>query len=247
MRRSRKLFAVTAADRRRRGARTALLVPRDTPGLTVRAYGSTGARQHGACGEVTLTDCRVAGRPGARRRMHGRSRRAACRRCSAAINLGIGRAAHEAAIAYAQLRVQGGRPHRRAPGDRARSSPTSRSRSRSRAARCGRPPGRSITPTRKPTAAWPTCRCTRIARAFTAEAVYRAAKDAAECFGAMGVMRDMPLQKFIQDARICLHVGEGVSDAKLRHRRSPGRLSPLSRRRRPRRRMTRGHPPWTSP
>jgi hypothetical protein len=28
-------------------------------------------------------------------------------------------------------------------------------------------------------------------------------------------MRDMPLQKFIQDARICLHAGEGVSDAKL--------------------------------
>jgi len=54
-----------------------------------------------------------------------------------------------------------------------------------------------------------------IARAFTAEAVYRAAKDAAECFGAMGVMRDMPLQKHIQDARVCLHAGDGVSDARL--------------------------------
>ena len=36
------------------------------------------------------------------------------------------------------------------------------------------------------------------------------------CFGAMGVMRDMPLQKYIHDARVCLHTGDGNSDAKLR-------------------------------
>ena len=51
---------------------------------------------------------------------------------------------------------------------------------------------------------------------FAAEAIYRAVKDAAECFGAMGVMRDMPLQKYITDARICLYSGDGNSDAKLR-------------------------------
>jgi alkylation response protein AidB-like acyl-CoA dehydrogenase len=43
-----------------------------------------------------------------------------------------------------------------------------------------------------------------------------AVKDAAECFGAMGVMRDMPLQKYVQDARICMHSGDGSADAKLR-------------------------------
>ena len=32
----------------------------------------------------------------------------------------------------------------------------------------------------------------------------------------MGVMRDMPLQKYVHDARICLHAGHGSSDAKLR-------------------------------
>jgi len=32
----------------------------------------------------------------------------------------------------------------------------------------------------------------------------------------MGVMRDMPLQKYVQDARICLHSGMGSSEAKLR-------------------------------
>ena len=51
---------------------------------------------------------------------------------------------------------------------------------------------------------------------FTSEAVYRATKDSAECFGAMGVMRDMPLQKYIHDALICLHTGNGNADARLR-------------------------------
>ena len=44
----------------------------------------------------------------------------------------------------------------------------------------------------------------------------KATKDAAEIFGALGVMRDMPLQKYIHDARVCLHSGNGNSDAKLR-------------------------------
>ena len=29
----------------------------------------------------------------------------------------------------------------------------------------------------------------------------------------MGVMRDMPLQKYVHDARICLHSGHGAGDA----------------------------------
>jgi hypothetical protein len=32
----------------------------------------------------------------------------------------------------------------------------------------------------------------------------------------MGVMRDMPLQKYIHDAMICLHTGDGSADDKLR-------------------------------
>jgi alkylation response protein AidB-like acyl-CoA dehydrogenase len=52
--------------------------------------------------------------------------------------------------------------------------------------------------------------------AFSSEAIYHATKDAAECFGAMGVMKDMPLQKYVHDALICLHSGAGNADAKLR-------------------------------
>jgi alkylation response protein AidB-like acyl-CoA dehydrogenase len=55
-----------------------------------------------------------------------------------------------------------------------------------------------------------------MAKVFTAETIYRVAKDCAECFGAMGVMRDMPLQKYIHDAMICLHTGDGSADDKLR-------------------------------
>jgi hypothetical protein len=32
----------------------------------------------------------------------------------------------------------------------------------------------------------------------------------------MGVMRDMPLQKYVRDALISLHAGAGVNDAKLK-------------------------------
>jgi hypothetical protein len=31
----------------------------------------------------------------------------------------------------------------------------------------------------------------------------------------MGVMRDMPLQKYLRDARVCLHSGDGIGDVKL--------------------------------
>ena len=55
-----------------------------------------------------------------------------------------------------------------------------------------------------------------IAEAFASDAIYHATKDAAECFGAMGVMNDMPLQKYVHDALICLHSGAGNSDAMLR-------------------------------
>jgi alkylation response protein AidB-like acyl-CoA dehydrogenase len=71
-----------------------------------------------------------------------------------------------------------------------------------------------------------------MARVYVSETIHRVAKDAAECFGAMGVMRDMPLQKYIHDALICLHSGDGNADARLRiaealagYRRGPAMLA----------------------
>ena len=54
-----------------------------------------------------------------------------------------------------------------------------------------------------------------IARTYTAEAVYDVALLAAECFGAMGVMRDMPLQKYVHDAMVFLHSEDADAAAKL--------------------------------
>jgi alkylation response protein AidB-like acyl-CoA dehydrogenase len=39
---------------------------------------------------------------------------------------------------------------------------------------------------------------------------------AAECFGAMGVMRDMPLQKYVHDALVFFHADDCDEAAKLR-------------------------------
>ena len=54
-----------------------------------------------------------------------------------------------------------------------------------------------------------------MAQVYTAEAMVAACKDAAEVFGAMGVMRDMPLCKYLRDARMCLS-DANTGDARLR-------------------------------
>ena len=54
-----------------------------------------------------------------------------------------------------------------------------------------------------------------MARTYTAEAMHDVALEAAECFGAMGVMRDMPLQKYVHDAMVMLHAADHDSATKL--------------------------------
>ena len=206
---------------------------------------------HGACGRVAFDGLPGAGGESSRRERRSplarRRRPRACRRL-AALNLGIGRAAYEAALDYAQLRVQGGRRiiEHQAIGSQARRDRRSGSRSRAAAIwqaawACGSSGSAS------PTAACPICRSRRIAKVFTSEAIYHATKDAAECFGAMGVMRDMPLQKYVHDALVCLHSGDEQQRREAAHRRGARRLSPAGQRRRARGRMNqRGRIPWTS-
>ena len=205
-----------------------ILVPGDAPGLSVTAQ--PGPRwYHGACGRIELKDCRVpagnllsiGGPPDPGRAVPYRE----------ALNIGIGRAAYEAALDYAQLRVQGGRPiaQHQAIGTKLADIAIRLDVARSvvwRAAWAADHPDafadRSL----------PDLPLSTIARVYTAEAIYRATKDAAECFGAMGVMRDMPLQKYIHDARICLNSGDGPADDRLRiaealtqYRRGPSMLA----------------------
>ena len=210
-----KLFAVQVSTGTN-GAST-LLVPRDTPGLGVQENDQATRWNHGAYGQVTFKDCRVAAE-----NLLGIDGRSALATDTGrhipqdqARNLGIGRAAYEAALDYAQLRVQGGRriiEHQAIGGKLAEVA------IRLEVARTAiwQAAWASDHPDAFADRSLPDLPLTSIAKAFASEAIYHATKDAAECFGAMGVMRDMPLQKYVHDALICLHSGAGNSDAKLR-------------------------------
>jgi len=214
-----KLFAVAVAAEpaaEKSANLRILLVPRDTPGLTVTAHDGPDRWFHGACGAVTFAECRVPAqyaiegeRAAAARHDDGRAQAIA-----AAINLGIGRAACEAALDYAQLRVQGGR---RIVEHQAIGTKLAEIAIRLNVARNAvwQAAWAADHPEAQADLSVPDLPLATIARVFTAEAVHRAAKDAAECFGAMGVMRDMPLQKYVRDALISLHAGGRASDAKL--------------------------------
>src|SRR5262249_34047795 len=133
----------------------------------------------------------------------------------AALNLGIGRAAYDAAVDYAKLRIQGGR---RIIEHQAIATILAETAIKLDVARTmiWRGAWAADHPDAQADRSLPDLPLATVASVYTSEAVYAAAKDAAECFGAMGVMRDMPLQKYVRDARICLHSGVGNSDAKLR-------------------------------
>jgi alkylation response protein AidB-like acyl-CoA dehydrogenase len=211
-----KLFAVTASDPQGPGEVRTILVPRDAPGLTVTAHEGRDRWFHGACGVVRFEECRVPAQylldPQRQTALTGNGGRTPP--LAAAIGLGIGRAAYEAALEYAGLRVQGGRRivEHQAIGVKLAEIAIKLSVARNAVWQAA---WGSDHPEAYADRSLDDLPLATIATAFTAEAVYRAAKDAAECFGAMGVMRDMPLQKYVRDALISLHAGVGVSDAKL--------------------------------
>jgi alkylation response protein AidB-like acyl-CoA dehydrogenase len=218
-----KLIAVqVATDRDRSGKQdtSTLLIPHDAPGLTVREQDQAMRGYHGIGGELVFADCRVP----AENLLSAEGEHAVVLNGGLidrggppeqALNLGIGRAAYEAALDYAQLRVQGGRRiiKHQAIGTKLAEIAISLEVARNAVWQAAYV---SDHPDAVADRSLPDLPLQLIAKVFTSTAVYRAAKDAAEVFGAMGVMRDMPLQKYIHDALVCLHSGDGNSDAKLR-------------------------------
>jgi len=204
-----KLLAVRA----RTGASGAstFLVPRETPGLGVREPDPSERWFHGSCGEVVFRDCRVP----PENLLEQEVESADGRGWPQALNLGIGRAAYEAALEYAKLRVQGGRRivEHQAIGAKLAEIAIRLEVARSIVWQAAWASDHLEAVADRSLADLPL---QAVAKVFTSEAVYQAVKDAAECFGAMGVMRDMPLQKYVHDALVCLHSGHGNSDAKLR-------------------------------
>jgi len=194
-----------------------LLVPADAPGVSVKAHEN--AWPHGAYGSVTFKDCRV---PAANllgddavALLTGTSEAGRGNPIYQALNLGIGRAAYEAGLDYAHIRVQGGRPliEHQAIGTKLAETIIKLEVARNAVWQAA---WASDHPEAVADRSLSDLPLTTIAQVFVSEAVMKAAKDAAEIFGAMGVMRDMPLQKYIHDARVCLHANDGNSDAKLR-------------------------------
>ena len=200
-----RLFAVRAATSS--GTRV-LLVPRGTKGLAVRT--PEGRWRHGAMGEVAFEDCRVPPEDVLGTQANFRDGLLA-----QTLALGIGRAAHEAALDYAKLRVQGGRRIIEHQAIGAKLAGIAVKLEVARAA-VWRAAWASDHPEAVADRSLPDLPLETVAGAFAAEAALEAVKDAAECFGAMGVMRDMPLAKYVHDARVCLHSGPGTTEAKLR-------------------------------
>jgi alkylation response protein AidB-like acyl-CoA dehydrogenase len=212
---------------------TTILIERDTPGLSVEIDDPGMHRQHGACGRLILRDCRVP----AENLLGSEGQSALPAEIGLrdaqdlALNLGIGRAAYEAALDYAQLRVQGGR---RIIEHQAIGAKLAEVAARLQVARTAiwQAAWAGDHPAAFADRSLPDLPLARIARLYASQAIYHATKDAAECFGAMGVMRDMPLQKYVHDALICLHSGETDSEAKLHiaeaiagYRRAPAELA----------------------
>jgi len=202
-----------------------VLLARDNPGLSVRepqaaGHGSEAVVKwyHGSGGELVLTKCRVPladvlGDPGA-----GPDAGAASGRGSpqmAAMNIGVGRAAFEAAVDYAKLRVQGAKPiiqHQAIGTILARVATkleVARNMVRNAAWAADHP--EAYTDRTLPDLPLQT-----IAGVYTAEAMYEVAEDSAECFGAMGVMLDMPLPKYVHEARVFLHSGSSTAVSNFR-------------------------------
>lgn len=205
-----KLFVVEVATGSGSGL---LLVPHDAPGLTVTEVDRDGGWYHGSCGEVVFTDCQVPAENllGAGNGALG----AEGTPIAQAINLGVARAALDAALDYAKMRIQGSRPivEHQAIGDKLAGVAVSVEVARSIIWQAA---WASDNPTAQSDGSLSSLPRTTVAQVATAGMLYYAAKDAAECFGAMGVMRDMPLQRYIHNTRMFLHSGDGSTDAKLR-------------------------------
>ena len=144
---------------------------------------------HGSCGTLSLKDVPRAHRSTFCCKCCRRPTTAASAPLAQALNLGIGRAAYEAALEYAGIRIQGGRSIIQHQAIGTKLAQVAITLEVGRVTRSGRRRGHRTIPTLSPTAASTTCRSATMAQVFVSEAIYRANKDPAEHASAlMGVM-----------------------------------------------------------
>lgn len=174
------------------------------------SFGDGGERarwHHGAVASVALNNCKVGAddviaADAAHRLFSGLAARRMLQ--TAAVNVGVARAAYDAAVDYAKMRWQGGRHiiEHQSIGMKLADVAIQLEAARALVLK----------------AAWITDHPDAVgerhvsdlpwhvvARSFTAQSLHRATLESAECFGAMGVMRDMPLQKYVHDTLVLQH------------------------------------------
>lgn len=209
-----RLFAVTVTTD---DGPATLVIPGDQAGLAVVEPEQKRGWYHGVCADVVFKNCKVpaanlleANGSALSTGVNGRSIP-----LKQAMNLGVGRAAYEAAVDYAKLRIQGGR---RIIEHQAMGTLLAECLVRLQVARNAiwQAAWASDHPDAIDDRSIDDVPLALVADVFTAEAMHRVALDAADVFGAMGVMRDMPLTRYVRDALIFLHSGNGAADTKLR-------------------------------
>jgi len=202
-----------------------VLVPAGTPGMSVKepakvetdANGEQYYRWfHGTGAAVSFKDCKVP----AANVLAGRSQlfgaAAASGRGSPlvqALNVGLGRAAYEAAIDYARIRVQGGRPiiEHQAVGNILAEVAIRVETSRDLVWKAAYAADHA-----DDYASISALPLQTMAKAYVSHAIHEAALLAAECFGAMGVMKDMPQPHYVHNALVFVHSDTSNSTMKLR-------------------------------
>tara|TARA_B100000029_G_scaffold514202_1_gene616113 strand:- start:11457 stop:12647 length:1191 start_codon:yes stop_codon:yes gene_type:complete len=204
-----KLFAIEAQTD---SGSSFFLISNDQPGLKIVEVDRDGGWYLGSCGDVLFEDCFVSEE---NRLSSGSFEFSEHSPISNALNLGIARAAFDAAVEYAKLRIQGGRPiiEHQAIGEKLAEIAISLEVARGTIWRAA---WYLDNPDKAMAYSGVSLPINTIAHVSSSEMLYRAAKDSAECFGAMGVMRDMPMQKYIHQTRMFLHTGNGNADSRLK-------------------------------
>ncbi len=183
------------------------LVERDNPGLTVgRDIEKLGVRAS-VTSEVFLEDCRVPadaalGRPGSGMG-HLREILNEIRIMTAALSIGVARAAMDDSVAYANQRVQFGRPISKFQAMRIRIADMAT----------------ELEAARRLTqyAAWlaerdlPRTKEACMAKYFASEAAARVCEQAARIMAAYGYAMEYPIQRYLRDVRFTL-IGGGTSE-----------------------------------
>ncbi len=208
-----KLFAVEVNTG---SGASVLLVPRDTDGLSVSepsdvVRGEFVRWHHGTAAKVEFKSCRVPkenllGVDG-KNSVHSSDYFVRDRLQRAAINLGLGQVAFETTVDYAHIRHQGAKNIVEHENIGAKIADMA---SKLELARTmiWKAAWAIENPDAVGQGSLSNLPLDIVASTYTAQSVLEISEIATECFGAMGVMRDMPLHQFVHDSLVFAH-GDG--------------------------------------